>query len=101
MDDPLSLLREYVSGERLAEVELSGSEISFGDGQMLPKDTRTTYKSSRGSKEFYTLDTLLFFCKAFVNDPQKRPAIYVKEAREAGPTSYPPHRPNGELAKTT
>ena len=84
MDDPLVLLREYVIGERLSEVRLSGSDISFSDGQTFPKETRTSYKSSRGTSDFYTLDTLLFLCKTFASDQHMRPGAYVKEARDAG-----------------
>lgn len=83
MDDPLVLLREYMIGKRIGEIELSEAQIVFGDAQTFPKDVRTSYKSQRGTQDFYTLNTLLFFCKSYADDPQKRPGAYIREARDA------------------
>ena len=83
MDDPLVLLREYMIGKRIGDIELSDAQIVFGDAQTFPKDVRTSYKSQRGTQDFYTLSTLLFFCKSYADDPQKRPGAYIREARDA------------------
>ncbi|KAK9838857.1 hypothetical protein WJX74_004666 [Apatococcus lobatus] len=84
MDDPLVLLREYMIGKRIGEIELSDAQVVFGDTQTFPQDVRTSYKSQRGTQDFYTLNTLLFFCKSYADDPQKRPGAYIREARDAG-----------------
>lgn len=80
--DPLSLLREYVSGGKLKEVTTTGDRISFGDRFSFLRDARTAYKSRSKDGTFYDLGTLLFFAQNL--GPDFKFADYFKKAREAG-----------------
>ena len=42
--DPLFLLRDYVTNDRLAEVVEDGEDIVFGGRFRVPKETKTAYK---------------------------------------------------------
>ncbi|PSC73571.1 parafibromin-like isoform X2 [Micractinium conductrix] len=63
MADPLSLLREYVSGGKMEEVALAGDRVDFGGKFSFPKAALTGYKSKQGTGDFYTLETLLYFAR--------------------------------------
>lgn len=47
MADPLSLLREYVSGGKMEEVALAGDRVYFGGKFSFPKAALTGYKSKQ------------------------------------------------------
>lgn len=47
MADPLSLLREYVSGNKIDEVVVNGDRVDFGGKFTFSKNTPTGYKSQQ------------------------------------------------------
>ena len=73
MADPLKLLREYMVGNKyIAELD---DMICFGLVGF-PRDTPTNFEIWGKAKEFYTLESLLFFA-------QNKDVIHTTYVREA------------------
>jgi len=77
--DPLQLLRDYKVRDELSKVVLSESSVDFGDRYTFPRHAVTSYKSQKGQRENYSLDTVLFF----LQNLSAGHGTYMQMAREA------------------
>jgi hypothetical protein len=83
--DPLSLLRDFCINRQLDQVHVKGDKVYFGDRFTFPKTMATSYKSQMGKADFYGLEGLVFFIKAF-HGGSKAPSFpdYMQSARSSG-----------------
>ncbi len=59
--DPLSVLRDFIVSKQLDKVVVEGDRVHFGDQYSFSKTAFTTFKSNRGTGDFYQLEVVLFF----------------------------------------
>lgn len=76
--DPLSLLREYTMGKRMAEVQLSEDACLFGDLYRFPRAFETAYRKKDGGR--YSVEALVVLAKHL----NVKHADYIKLARSEG-----------------
>ncbi|GAB4817648.1 hypothetical protein N2152v2_004694 [Parachlorella kessleri] len=80
--DPLTVLRDFVSGGTADQVVMSGDRVDFGSRYSFPGSLRTLYKSEGGKKDFYDLGSLVFFVKNFLVNKTKY-TDYFRAAKAA------------------
>lgn len=86
-EEPLQMLREYMSQGKIGEVVEDGEDVVFGGNVRIPKKTTTKLRRSKagarkadGTKEYFTLGSLVFFIK----QPPQNFSGYMKQAIGAG-----------------
>ena len=83
--DPLTLLRDFVTQGHADQVQLVGDRVDYGGRYSFPKAVRTSYKSEQGKKDFYDLESLLFFVRHLVGSSTKY-MEYYKAAKQSNLT---------------
>ncbi|KXZ48472.1 hypothetical protein GPECTOR_27g642 [Gonium pectorale] len=77
--DPLSVLRDFNTNNKLQIVQQVGGNVQFGDRYNFPAST-PVYKAAGAAAVYYTLQDVLFYLKS----RQLKPQEYVMAASQAG-----------------